>query len=95
MSGGFVDPADEQWMREHMADPPTPEVGVCFGFIDGEWLGPFRRRREATAALDRRLEELIAKGVDIVTANIKSGVVFVDPATYHLAPSKRTGTFNA
>ncbi|MHB1870206.1 MAG: hypothetical protein ACYCT1_05055 [Steroidobacteraceae bacterium] len=95
-----IDPRDYAWIAAHENEltRPTPDVGPCFAFWQigeqpAEQLGPFPSRSDADSALDAKLAELDAAGVDIADTCPRMSVIFADPATYLVPPN--TGKHNA
>jgi hypothetical protein len=76
-----IDPRDYAWIAEHANDLALDGDGVCFAFWRGEQLGPFSCKAEANSALDRRMREA---GVEITHGMDAGGVIFADPAMYHV-----------
>lgn len=94
-----VDPRDHAWIAAHEREltQPTPDTGPCFAFWQvgeqaPEQLGPFRTRSDADSALDAKLAELEAAGIDVTDVCPRMSVIFADPATYVIPPN--TGACN-
>ena len=80
-----IDPRDREWLAEKLRSPSPPDGdGVCFANFGDEVLGPFACKADAEAAQNRKLHDLAASGVDLLSAEIRMSIVFtrVNPALY-------------